>query len=180
MTRSPDCEEYLVLDEFWPFVEKLEHHPVLSQWDQCSLATSKREILTAEKALWYRLPESYKLFLLAWNGFNTPGEGKWLTREIAFYCCLDFAASAESPRVLDAPQLQDIVRGNSLSARCPEQPGDMLDFARDMHGNRYGFQQAAGAEPRVVYWNHDGLETTALAADFKQWLNALPETLAGL
>ena len=173
--RSPECEEHLILDSFWQFEERLKKDRTLKKWTECPFATSVQQILLAEKALWFRFPEPYKLFLLGWNGFNVPCQGQPAGR-ISLFCCCDFP-SDKSPGEAEHPEWGDIVRGNSASYRWPEQPSGLVNFSVDEYGNSYAFGQGAGDERPVVYWDHDGGEVTVIAKDFAEWLNGLPDNL---
>ena len=119
MGRSPDCDESVVLEIFWPFIETRKTHPQLQAWQECPFATTAEQIAAAEKALWCPLPESYKHFLLAWNGFNVPQRGQ-TADDISLLCCLDFLAE-ESPADSQYPEWADIVRGNSVRFRWEDQ-----------------------------------------------------------
>jgi len=175
MAQSPDCDESVVLEMFWPFIEARKADPQLQRWRECPFATTAEQIAAAEKALWCPLPESYKHFLLAWNGLNVPQRGQ-IADDISFLCCLDFL-TGESPVDNEYPEWADIVRGNSVRFRWESQPSRFLNFAGDGGGNAYAFTVPVGGESPVFYWDHDGCEETRLANTFAEWLNALPRSL---
>ena len=179
MARSADCDEAELLELFWPFVEKLQRDPLLGAWRECPFPTSRAEIRAAQEAVWYPLPRPYQVFLLGWNGFNVPHYGR-VRQEVAFLCCMGFLEGAD-PAQMEFPEWSDVVRGNSVRCRWPAQPSGMLNFAGDAYGNAYAFAEPTGSEqPAVVYWDHDGCETTRLASSFAEWLNGLPESIATL
>lgn len=175
MIRSNDYEEELVKEYFTPFIEKLTTDPHLKLWQPCPIATTKEEIAMAEQALWYPLPESYRMFLLAWNGFNTSAAADERTT-VSFLCCCNFL-TGEFPDERNEPKLLDIVRGNSPGIRWGSQPADMVNIATDLFGNAYMLGEPSRRESLVFHWDHDDGAVTQLADTFPDWLNALPENL---
>jgi len=178
MTRSVDIDEAAVLEAFWPFQKALQEREDLSTWQECPFATTNQEIDFAETALWFPFPDSYRLFLLAWNGFNVPCHGD-VRQDIAFLCCCNLALTKERPREVNVPEYADIIRGNAARFRWERQPSNMVNFAGDRFGNAYGFLIGeAGPDERIAYWSHDGEELTIVGRSFTEWFNGLPGTIA--